>query len=123
MFQIDPFSRTPIYEQIIEQTERFILSDILRPSDQLPSVRALSVQHSVNPRTILKAYQDLDARGIIQPVPGKGYYVCPDAKSLLCSDSRELLDEFAALAQRLAEAGVTRAEIEARIDSIYNKED
>ena len=44
MFMIDPMSRQPVYEQIIRQMERFILSGMLVPGDQLPSVRSLSME-------------------------------------------------------------------------------
>ena len=66
MFQIDPMSLEPVYEQIIAQVERFILTDVLTAGSQIPSVRSVSMMHSINPRTILKAYTDLDSRGLIQ---------------------------------------------------------
>ena len=44
MFQIDAMSRTPVYEQIISQVEKFILGGVLRAGDQLPSVRSLSIE-------------------------------------------------------------------------------
>ena len=69
MFMIDPMSRQPVYEQIIRQMERFILSGMLAPGDQLPSVRSLSLELSINPNTIQKAYSELDVRGIIYSVP------------------------------------------------------
>ena len=56
MFQVDVMSRTPIYEQLIEQMEKFILTGTLREGDQIPSVRSLSVKLSVNHITILKAF-------------------------------------------------------------------
>ena len=83
MFQIDAMSREPVYEQIIHQVEQFILTDVLQPEAQIPSVRNVSMTNSINPRTILKAYTELDARGLIQSVPGKGYYVCADAQQKL----------------------------------------
>ena len=83
MFQIDSMSRKPVYEQIIEQVESFLLNDILKPGDQIPSVRNVTMQYAINPRTVLKAYNDLDARGLIRSVPGKGYFVCEEAKQIL----------------------------------------
>lgn len=71
MFQIDPMSREPVYEQIIQQVQQFILTDVLQPGGQIPSVRSVSMTNSINPRTILKAYTELDAKGLIQSVPGK----------------------------------------------------
>ena len=76
VFQIDSMSRKPVYEQIIEQVETFLLNDVLRAGDQIPSVRNVTMQHAINPRTVLKAYNDLDKRGLIRSVPGKGYFVC-----------------------------------------------
>ena len=72
MFKIDIMSRVPVYEQIIEQMEKFILTGILSAKEQVPSVRSLSVELSVNPNTIQKAYSDLDRREIIYSVPGRG---------------------------------------------------
>ena len=54
MFQIDPMSREPVYEQIIQQVQQFILTDVLQPGGQIPSVRSVSMTNSINPRTILK---------------------------------------------------------------------
>ena len=71
MFQIDAMSREPVYEQIIHQVEQFILTDVLQPEAQIPSVRSVSMTNSINPRTILKAYTELDARGLIQSVSSK----------------------------------------------------
>ena len=81
MFQIDLLSRTPIYEQIVEQMERFILTGVISPGEQVPSVRSVAVEHSVNPRTILKAYADLDARGVIRPVPGERLFCMRKCKA------------------------------------------
>ena len=83
MFQIDSMSRKPVYEQLIEQVESFLLNDVLKPGDQIPSVRNVTMQHAINPRTVLKAYNDLDARGLIRSVPGKAYFVCEEAKQIL----------------------------------------
>ena len=55
MFHIDPLSRKPVYEQIIDQMERFVLTGLMKPGTQLPSVRSLSMELSINPNTIQKA--------------------------------------------------------------------
>ena len=94
MFQIDSMSRKPVYEQIIEQVESFLLNDILKPGDQIPSVRNVTMQYAINPRTVLKAYNDLDARGLIRSVPGKGYFVCEEAKQILNQRHMERLQEL-----------------------------
>ena len=77
MFQIDSMSRKPVYEQIIEQVESFLLNDVLKPGDQIPSVRNVTMQHAINPRTVLKAYNDLALEGVplaaIQDCVNKAY--------------------------------------------------
>ena len=83
MFQIDSLSRQPVYEQLIEQMERFILLGLLRAGDQLPSVRSLSVELSINPNTIQKAYGELDSRGLIYSIPGIGCFVTENAVEIL----------------------------------------
>ena len=80
MFQIDSFSRVPVYEQIINQLEHFILTGILVADTQIPSVRNLSVSLSINPNTIQKAYAELDRNGIIYSVPGRGCFITKEAK-------------------------------------------
>ena len=52
-------------EQIIDQMERFVLTGLMKPGTQLPSVRSLSMELSINPNTIQNAYSELDARGVI----------------------------------------------------------
>ncbi|MBR6807731.1 MAG: GntR family transcriptional regulator [Clostridia bacterium] len=119
MFQIDPMSRTPIYEQLIEQTEKFILTGAISAGDQIPSVRSVSVELSVNPVTILKAYSDLSSRGIIKSVPGRGYFVCSDAKEKLSAGKSELLFEVSTLASELALAGIPMEAVIKKIEEAY----
>lgn len=120
MFQIDSMSRIPVYEQIIRQTEQLILTGLLTPGDQIPSVRHVSVSNSINPRTILKAYTELDSRGLIQSVPGKGYFVCADAQERLLQKGREKMKDLAELVTSLAMAGISRKEVEACIEQAFS---
>ena len=121
MLHIDSLSRTPIYEQITAALENFILSGVLKAGDQVPSVRRISLDENINPRTVLKAYTDLDARGIITAVPGKGYFVSADTVRLLTAGKRAKLADFRALAAELAEAGIAREELDALLDLAYER--
>ena len=82
MFQIDPLSRTPVYEQIIEQVQRLITAGVLRPGDQIPSVRGLSLTLRINPNTIQKAYSELDGAGLITSVPARDALSAPTPPSV-----------------------------------------
>ena len=82
MIQIDLQSRVPLYEQLQEQIIRLSMLGILDENQQLPSVRALAREVSVNPNTVAKAYQQLEQQGIIYTVSGRGSFVSPDVLSL-----------------------------------------
>ena len=75
MITIDYRYKRPIYEQIIEQFEKLIVSDVLKPNDKLPSVRSLAMEISINPNTIQRAYMQLEKDGWIYTVKGKGNFV------------------------------------------------
>ena len=119
MIQIDPLNRTPVYEQLIRQTERFVLMGIFKPQDQVPSVRALSVELGVNPNTIQKAYSQMEASGILQSVPGRGRFVTGEAKEIIGRQKREQLNILRERLKEFAEAGITRPEIENCLDEVY----
>ncbi len=119
MYIIDSFSRKPVYEQIVEQTEKLILIGSLKPDDQMPSVRSLSVSLSINPNTIQKAYTELDNRGLICSVPGKGCFVTKDAVKRIQSLKRNEVEVFDNVVKELVLAGLSADELKARIDSLY----
>lgn len=121
MFQIDIMSRVPVYEQLINQTEKFILLGILKPGDKIPSVRQLSAQLSVNPNTIQKAFAELDRRGIIFSVNGRGNYVTEMAVKALEASRRTTLDEIREQIKDFALAGIKREELHEYIDEIYDE--
>lgn len=123
MFRIDSLSRQPVYEQLTQQVENFILTDIFKECEQIPSVRSVAVEHSINPRTILKAYNDLDRRGIIQSVPGKGYFVCKNAKEKLCEGYLGKLSELKEMLSDMALAGIPKEKILEYVEEAYSKKD
>ncbi len=108
-------SRTPVYEQIIDQVEKFVTVGILKKGDQLPSVRSLSLELSVNPNTVQKAFNDLFGRGIIISVPGKGSFISPEAKSIINDKNREKTEDFRLLARKLMLAGMSKDQLDAII--------
>lgn len=75
MIVIDYQDRRPIYEQIVERFEKLILKGALEADSQMPSVRQMAAELSINPNTIQKAYAILEQEGYIYPVKGKGNFV------------------------------------------------
>lgn len=122
MFQIDSFSRVPVYEQIIRQVESFVLKDILQADTQIPSVRNLSVTLSINPNTIQKAYSELDRKGIIYSVPGRGCFITKEAKNILSEHKKEKLSSLIEIIAELKLAGITKDIILETIETAYSDE-
>ncbi|MBA4347742.1 MAG: GntR family transcriptional regulator [Clostridiales bacterium] len=122
MFQIDRFGRTPIYEQIIDQTQRLIASGILKEGDQLPSVRALSQELSVNPNTLQKAYSELERRGLCVSAPGNGRFVTAEAFRIVGEGTKERLEELKKIAEELCMAGMPMEQVFHAVNDAYGKE-
>lgn len=110
MFQLDLKSGTPICDQIVSGFIRLKAIGVLKPDDQLPSVRALASKFSVNPNTIQKAYAILESKGIIYSVKGKGSFILDDANSYLAIKESALSD-VAAAAKNALEVGISKNEI------------
>lgn len=75
MITIDYKDRRPIYEQIMASIEDLAARGVLGPGSQLPSVRQLAMELSINPNTIQRAYSELEKAGVIYAVKGKGNFV------------------------------------------------
>ena len=75
MLQIDFRSGLPIYTQIVNQVQAQVAGGILKPGDQLPTVRALAEELRVNFNTIARAYRILDEARIISTQQGRGTYI------------------------------------------------
>ncbi len=121
MFEINAISRSPVYEQLVEQVERYILLGLLREGDQLPSVRALSGELSINPNTIQKAYGELDAKGILCSVPGRGCFVAEGALPRIRERRLGEQGAFRRLVRELKAAGITAEELTAALSEEYKE--
>lgn len=98
MYQIDLMSRVPIYEQIVEQTKRLILRGLLQSGERMPSVRNLSMELTVNPNTIQRAYMEMCNQGILCTAVGRGCFVAEEARTAIrneAEDKVQLLKETA----------------------------
>ena len=73
--ELNPRSGVPIYAQIVEQVKRQVASGELRPGEQLPTVRQLAVDLTVNPNTVARAYTELEREGVLATQQGRGTFV------------------------------------------------
>jgi GntR family transcriptional regulator len=78
----------PIYRQIRERVVAMILDGLLKDGDALPSVRNVATESRVNPLTVLKAYQGLEAESLVEKRRGLGMFVTPGARDQLLSAER-----------------------------------
>jgi DNA-binding transcriptional regulator YhcF (GntR family) len=73
--RIDPSLAVPVYAQVVEQVRTLIALRAVRPGDKLPSVRELAAQVRINRNTAAKAYQLLEAAGVLETRAGQGTFV------------------------------------------------
>ncbi|MCW3491663.1 GntR family transcriptional regulator [Dethiobacter alkaliphilus] len=74
-YYVDPHSGVPIYVQLKEQVKKAVAGGVLKPGEQLPSVRELALKLTVNPNTVAKVYQELEREGVIRVARGLGTFV------------------------------------------------
>lgn len=111
LIELDLRSRQPIYEQLVEKLKQLIIHRILKQDEQLPSIRALAQQLSINPNTIQKAYRELEAQGYIYSVKGKGSFVNNLSEIDNQADIRRLKEQLRKLIAEAMFLGLTREEL------------
>lgn len=111
MFQLDIRNRKPIYEQLIDKLKELIIYEVFKPDEQMPSVRALAQDLTINPNTIQKAYRELEHQGYIYSIPGKGKYVAPQATTINHEKVKKMKDELIKLLSEAMYLGIDKEEI------------
>jgi GntR family transcriptional regulator len=74
-FRLDPGSGVPTYLQLVHQVEHALRLGYLKPGDQLPKVRDVVAELAINPNTVLKAYKELETKGLTAGRPGQGTFI------------------------------------------------
>ena len=74
-FRLDVHSGVPVYRQIIDQVTGGMASGVLKAGDQLPTVRQLAVDLAINPNTVVRAYGELEIRGVLETQQGTGTFI------------------------------------------------
>ena len=74
-FRLDHASGVPTYLQLVQQVEHALRLGYLKPGDQLPKVRDVVASLAINPNTVLKAYKELETKGLAAGRPGQGTFV------------------------------------------------
>src|SRR5512145_1960429 len=92
--QIDPKSGVPFYRQIIEQVKFAIARGDLVAGDQLPTVRQLAVELSINPNTVIRAYRELEIEKVLETQQGSGTYVGSKRPDIDALERKRMLDQI-----------------------------
>src|SRR3984885_13379264 len=74
-FRLDLASGVPVYRQIIDQVLGGMAAGTLAPGTQLPTVRQVAVDLAINPNTVVRAYRELEIRGVLETQQGTGTFI------------------------------------------------
>ncbi len=119
MFSIDYRSSKPLYQQIVDNIELLTICGALPPESRLPSVRSLATELSINPNTIQKAYGELESKGVIFTVQGRGAFISRESGHLLLQKKRELLERLFLVAQEACRLNIPREEVASCCNRAY----
>jgi GntR family transcriptional regulator len=95
VFRIDSKSGVPTFKQIVFQVEHALLLGYLKTGDQLPRIRDVVSSLLINPNTVMKAYRDLEQKGLIRGRPGQGTFVVAKTATMNMTQLSELRESCA----------------------------
>jgi len=119
-FELDLRSDSPIYIQIVDQIKAQIASGLLKPGDQLPTVRALATELRINFNTVARAYRILDEERIISTQQGRGTYITEKPPPKVTERMRR--ESLEALARRYVEESTRLGFSDAEIQQMINEQ-
>lgn len=120
---VDPRSGVPIYLQIVEQVKRSVALGVLQTGEQLPTVKQLALDLTVNPNTVARAYRELEHADVIETSPGRGSFVrdnggIQSAKTAASDVARDAID----IALREAKSvGLARTDVRDLINAAVDR--
>ena len=117
---LDYADRRPIYEQVVEKMKELILLGILETDSQLPSVRELAMDLSINPNTVQRAYAELERQGVIYCVKGRGNFVA-GVTNLRKQHKEELIKQLSELIQEAKKAEISENEFTDLVKGFYKE--
>lgn len=113
---LDYQSRIPIYEQIVNNIEKYVAVGILREKSQIPSIRELANNLGNNPNTVKKAYDILENKGVIMTISTKGTFISNNTKMVLENKIDKEINLIKDKIRELENMGISKKEIMERIE-------
>ena len=117
MLNLDYRDARPIYEQVKDGLRRLMVTGVIQEGEKLPSVRTMVGTLAINPNTIQRAYEALEAEGYVYSVPGKGSFAAPNT-GVDEGRRQDLLQTFDQTAGELLFLGVSGEELWARVRAL-----
>ena len=118
-FRLNPHSGVPVYRQLIDQVQGAMATGTLSMGDQLPTVRQVAVDLAINPNTVLRAYREMEIRGILETQQGSGTFIAHREPSGSGADRNRqltlLVEEF------ISRAGHAGFSVEQLLESVKKR--
>ncbi len=121
LITVDPRSRTPIYEQLVDRVKALVYAGDFKADDPLPSVRSLASELAINPNTIQRAYNALEAEGIIYSLPARGSFISGNTEGVIESRKNELFVALSRTLRQLKELGCDPEQIKTVMDLAWRE--
>ena len=123
-FRLDEHSGVPVYRQLIDQVQAAIASGALTVGVQLPTVRQVAVDLAINPNTVLRAYREMEIRGLLDTEQGTGTFIADRKVEYSKSEhDRKLTQLVGEFVSRAGASGFTLKQvIQALQDTAPNEE-
>jgi len=122
-FRLDSRSGVPVYRQLIDQVQGAIARGVLHPGDQLPTVRHVAVELEINPNTVLRAYREMEIRGILDTQQGTGTFIAERLSEPARGErDRQLAQLAAEFASRAGASGFTVGDLVKALNRLENKQ-
>lgn len=115
MINLDYTKRTPIYEQIVEEIEKYVSLGILKEKEQIMSIRDLASHLGINPNTVKKAYTILESKNVITSISTKGTFIKENASLVKEQTINTYFSEINDIIDKLTKLGLTKDEIIKRL--------
>lgn len=115
-FRIDPRSGVPPYLQIVRQVEHAVRLGLLQTGDRLPTVMEVAGELAVNPNTVLKAYRELDHRGLTEGKVGHGTFIKSSVSVVAPAQQKLLRRGLHSWMRGARDAGLSNADIDAMVE-------
>jgi GntR family transcriptional regulator len=118
-FYLDLRSGVPVYRQIIDQVLGGMASGKLTVGDQIPTVRQVAVDLAINPNTVMRAYRELEIRGVLETQQGTGTFIAQrEAQHGKVERRRQLAQLVSEFVARAGSAGFTVDELKEQLHDL-----